>query len=968
MADVLVHRIQFIDTNPFGEFVAGDELTFYYDNATPIPHGFTDGLSVFKNGIEIFTGNDIPIAPGTTYTEQYLVPNGVCNGTTSISPAHLSMSFPYLLMIGFPDFPGCAVNPPTCNLQIIGVPVITPATGETESDGVIALSVSSTELVQYRLGSDFVYNDGTGTAVVAGVATISGLLPGQYRVYFRDALNCFANVLVTVGFTEAYGPLNRLEFDSLAGHVCRIDISKFAYTGDVTEVIGADIAFTRDLRGEGSENKFETILATSVTIGLTSETNFQFQSIYTNNPEEFRPYFYRNGVLKGIYKVLPQQYEEDYKASPYYVKVVATDGLPSLKDFPFIQDGGDPFNGSMKAIELIAFILKKTRLNINIRVAINLYATTMAATDSDDPLDQAYVDTDTYYIHEAAPTCDYVLRQILEPFGVRLFQENAVWNILRVEELIDEYDYREFDSDGVYVSNSSYDPIVEIVNPGSDLTGKAVLSDVNHYMKLCPGYGKVRIFYKLGLRQNIFENGDFRLKYRFVTGIGYIGEVDTFGWQLVQSDYVLTSGLERVNDGDSSNVAWKITGGDDITVNTGEAYILSDTYTVKMGAANSLRFKFRYKVPAPVVGTINVALEYITQTINIPYQKVRIIVRYGDYYLTAGGGWTTAVNIITVFVTEFDKFLETEITAPQPHADATSGFDLTARIYHSYIYHSEYIAYADLKARPTFDAGDFILPTGTRSEVQTTPGGSSYLEYYELEDNTDAESSPTILRPDDYHAVDNPRQWIRKTRVSKIILTGSFTTPFWLDKVTCEFLTNGEQSVDTIVREVPAESRNTAILEKEVTHGSYQSLITTLFFFGISGSSSQTTNILSADILYAGYFRDVNGVGYEIWARDGVAEETSLHLTLSRQLAVQYARSWQKITGSLYSPNRPFTFLDVFSMTNDDDRKYLPISGSIDELNNRFNGEFLELIDYTESGGGSSFSSGFTIGFGGGYD
>jgi hypothetical protein len=1131
MADVLVARFQFIGTNPFGEFLAGDRLEFYYDNATPQPQGFTDGISVYKYSpgdagftpdtldalsawldtgsdwnfsggfqqvgltntdqssylytdytfetsrlysfdyefttdeayntaqihIEItdgsgtnlstkkiidvtnagtFSGNYSFYAPAgatririyciqtasgmlnpvNTYiinefsnqtasegatpegyneitsganiqsfgnssylTTEYTAAAGVCNGTTNYSFAHSQLSFPYLWGTGFADFPGCAVNPPACNLQVSGLPDVENATGEAIADGSITVVGASSQTIQYRLNSDFVYDDGTGQST----GLFENLLPGNYRVYLRDANNCFANVAVTVGFSEDYGVLNTLEFDSLAGHVAKIEIVEFDYSGVETEVIGADVAFNRMLRGEGSENKFESVLATEAVLGLTSITDFQFQSLFTNNPEQYRLYYYRDDVLKGVYKVLPQQYEEDFKAPPYYVKVRATDGLPSLKNFPFIQDDGQRFNGSIKAIEVLAFILKKIKLHINIRVAINLYATGMTTTAASDPLDQAYVDTDAYYLNESNPDCDYVLRQIIEPFGARILQENAVWNILRVEELITDYDYREFDEHGAYVSNSNYDPIVDIINPSTSQTG-TFLSDRNHYLKTCPGYGKIRMFYKLGLRENILENGDFRLISRFVPGFGYVLEMDTFGWQLVQNGSQVNSSFEYIDGGE--NVAWKIVGDWNVTADTGEAYIQSDSYTVKMGLANQLKFKFRYKIPAPVVGTVNISGNYIVEQIPIPYQKVRIRVKYGDYYLTADGGWSESENIITIFTSEYDKFLETEIiarqpytvigTTPTPDTDAANGFVLDVRVYHSYIYHAEFTSLVVLKSKDTYDSGNSVLPTGSRTQVYT----GTYMYYYELEENTDAENSPAIIRPNDYHATNNPRQWILKIRVAPVILTGSFTTPFWVDKVTCEFLTNGDRSADTIIRELPAESKNIAVLEKEITHGSYQSLITTIPSFGLTNAFSggfslalTTTNVLSADILYAGYFRASNGDGYETWTRDGISEETTLHAILLQQYAVQYKRSWRKLTGSLYSPNRAFTFLDVFSMASESNRKYLPVSGSIDELNNRFQGEFLELMDVAEGagsdGGGSApFSSAFSTAFGSSYD
>jgi hypothetical protein len=424
----------------------------------------------------------------------------------------------------------------------------------------------------------------------------------------------------------------------------------------------------------------------------------------------------------------------------------------------------------MKAIELIAFILKKTKLELHIRVAINLYATDMNATDSDDPLDQAYVDCDTYYINETEPTLDYVLRQIIEPFGASIVQENAVWNIVRIEEKRAEYDYREFDADGTYVSNSSYDPVLSVQPVGTD---GFHFSDRDHFMSLCPGYGKIRVFYRLGLRENILENGDFRLTSVYSPALNaYAFSLDTLGFQLVSPNYPLASTWESAGE---NNVAWKIEGDSNVVSGYGDAYILSDTYTIKMGVANTLKIRIKYKLPPPV------AYGLTPIPIDIPYQKIRIRVKYGSNYLLSDGTWSTTENFLIIYATEFDKYLETDFNATQPDTGATAGYAFEIRVYHSYIYHAEFTTYNLLRAKDTYDEDDdsAILPIGTRSEVSAL-GPLEYIYYYELEESTDDESEPTIIRPDDYDGSDNAVQWILKKKVAKTILT-SFTSPFWID-------------------------------------------------------------------------------------------------------------------------------------------------------------------------------------------
>jgi hypothetical protein len=976
MAEILLREVQFTGNNPYGTYVAGDVVQVWIEtDDIVIPAGGLDfqttGIFVKVNGV-VTPGTAIIDLTPASYKTDVVYPVQICSDTSLIEIQHGYAVDPYAYYISYEDHYSCIVNPPSCNLQVTGTPVITDASSSSATDGAFTVTAQSTNPIQYKLGSDFVYDDGSGHQ---STGVFTGLGPGLYVVYIRDSVNCFASTQVTIGVNNTYGPIYRLEYDDPVGGVTKLDVVKRAYLGSVTEVCGTDVPWLRALRAEASQDKFESILSTKVTLGLLSETNLEFAPLYTNNPNEFRINYYKDSVLKGVYKVLPQQYGEDYKAPPYYTYVVATDGLPSLTDFVFLQDDGQRFNGSIRAIELIAFILRKTKLELNIRVGINMYATEMDETDADDPLDQAYVDTDTYYINETEPTLDYVLRQIIEPFGARLIQENAVWNIVRVEEMRGEYDYREFDSDGVYVSNSSYDPVLDVVVPTSISNG-FVYSDVDHYMSLCPGYGKIRVFYKLGLRPNILENGDFRFTSIYNQSLNQYGyALDTFGFQLVNPDYPMNSSYEVI---EGNNVSWRISASMPVTQDYGNAYIQSDTYSVKMGVNNTLKLSFRYKVPTPY------AVALIPTPISIPYQKVRIRVKYGSYYLLSDGSWTTDENFITVYVTKFDEYLQTEIIATQPESGASAGFDFDVRVYHSYIYHSEFWSYDDLRSKVTYDAPDYAVPTGTRSEVQTSVSAivDPNFSYYELQENTDAESEPEIIRPDDYHVTNNPRQWVRVKRQVKS-LGNNFTFPFYVDKISVQFLVDGTTAQDAILREINAELNNTSILEKEITHGSYHNLITTIptWDFGVGKLTASnnatltlvTTNVLSADLIYAGYFRDSAGVGYASWTRDGVAEETSMYAIFLQQHAAQYKRSYRRMTGSFYSNNSYFTFLDVLNDVYDGDRLYLPMSPEIDDKNNRIRGEFLELMDITDAagsdgGGTAPFSSGFTIGFGAGYD
>jgi hypothetical protein len=973
MAESLIHTIQFVANNYGGGFVAGDVVRVYYDpdnDPNPVLNGIA-GLRVAKNEVTIFSGADIDpvwreykIETPTNY-----INCGGPAGTTAVIFIRGVAGFPYVYCVPQPNSASCGVDPTPCNLQFSGTPQIVPASAENVNDGSVTVrATSSRQPIQYKIGTDFIFDDPD----VQTDGEFAGLYPGTYTIYIRDFANCRQSVQVIVGINNTFSPQYTMEYNDNLGNPTKVVIARRAWDGGNTDVIGGDVVFERQLRGEGSTDKFETILSGQATLKLTSMTDFQFGSIFTNDPNELRLLYYKDVgagyVLKWTGRVLPQQYQEEYKAPPYYVSVVATDGLADLKNLIFAQDDGQQFLGSMRALELIGWILRKTGLEFHIRSAVNMYAAEMDDDDTDDPLYQAYVDVETYYLAQGAPNLEFVLRCLLEPFGARVLQENNMWHIVRVEELAHTYKYRDYTADGmVLITNGEFNPLVNVDVPSAE--NRLCWSNLDQQLLLTGGFGRIKIFYTLGLKRNILRNGDFRLQSVYNAILDqYEFRIDIQGFQLIPVGYGITESYEVV---DNTSVAYVITGDANTT---GEAYIISDSYFVKMGSNNSLKLTLKVKIPLPKYSTF--LLPNFQSDYRIPYQRVRVQVQYGPYYLRADGAWTTTPNIFSFFVSDYQKYQDLTLTAPQPDAGAADGYDLTVKLFHSNLFYAEFDNVTDLKAKQTWDeVNDLFLPTGTRTELYDGTIAIGTLIYYELQQNTDAEAIPQIIRPDDYDAVDNPVQWVRVDYI--LAFQDNRTQPFFIDSIGIEFLTDGESAIDTVVRDIPAEGGNTATLERTIYHGSYSSIIETIpyndFAFGVlfrfvwTGNTpiirTRVQNILSPEIIYTGYFRSSEGVGYTVWGRDGVVGVDSMHGQYLKQYAAQYDSSWRKITGSLYSDQRYMDFLSTIVDVFNGEKLYIPISLTINDRDSKYNGEFLELTNVYETPS-TPFASGFSVGFG----
>lgn len=1131
MASVQVYRLQFLQNNPFGTFVTGDVLDIFMetDDATvpANPLSFiADGISVELNGVDYpvtGAGFILDFSPSILSIQNFNPQ--ICIGT-SLLVFGLYGAWPYTTYYSQENHYSCTVNPPTCDLMVVGVPIVVPASDALTADGSIQIIASSSNDIEYKLGSDFVYGDGQIESI------FSGLLPGQYRIFLRDEANCAVNILVDVTADNTFGTKYRLEYTDNNSIPTRIDITMRGYSGPVFEICGTgDRPFQILLRAEGSLDKFTALMSSQGNLGLTSETDLQFLELYTNDPNLYRleyskdfgnmtpgeagftpatldtldnwanidtagpawsvsltptvdfnlvglnglsdlyyadyaflegreytfDYTFQAPAAAGTFrikifdvsmnelqstpivmastsqsgqyivtapagaagigievfwasscgsgtgfctktiaafdnvtptlpsspptpigyellwlgKVLPMQYSEEYKAPPYYVNVVATDGLAELNTFYLIQGDGSKYFGKISLIKLVAHCLSFLKLDLDIRCGCNLYAIDMNQEDANDPFDQAYIDFECFYLAEKEPTIDFVLKSILDAFGCRITQWEERWNIVRVEEMIASYDWRQFDHEGNYLFNGSYDPVIDIEYPDDSPAGQDVLlANRDHNLEIKPGYGRIKAIYSLGLKPNILDNGDFRLKSVYDPSSGtYFFDLNKDGWTLVNAGYTITEGYEFL---DENNIAYTISSGEDTLTGTsgGEAYLQSGTYSVKMGTNNQLKITVRCKV-----SRVSVSFGTLVYTVDVPYVKIRFRVKYGSLYLQANGTWSSTVNILTFYATEFNKFSDYEIIANQPTSGTpVAGMDFEVRVYHGYAYHADFFNITALEAFETYDGVDQTIPTGYKTELRDSAGiffGTMY--YYELEETTEAASGFDIVEPDDYHATNNPRKWVLKTKkVGSGIVTGANVFPFAVDKVQVEYLTDSKSPIDTIVRTVTGENSNKLTLEKELIIGSYSNLIVTEVSLGIDlgvffpsgGLAVTTTNTLSADLIYTGYLRSFEGVGYDLFARDGVAESDKLHGILLKQYAAQYRRSWRLLRGSIYAKEY-FGLLNVARLVNDSNRIYLPIGLALDDKMCTWNGEFLEMNNSILSEGGAvPFTSGFTIGFG----
>lgn len=981
MADIKLLTVLWKQNSPFGGYVANDVVITYYDTTT-------QQFKVTKNGTTATSGNQIPQTfywlgslPDTYYKSEYTEQILICEGSSKVKYERQS-AFPYLSKTLLNNHPSCDI-PLVCDLSFTTLPTVTNASSETATDGSVTVTATSSNgAIQYKLGEDFVYGAGQSSG------TFNNLRAGIYTIYARDQVNCRSTISVKVEVSTTYGPIYRLEYESADGTTHTADILERGYSGAITEVNAGKPPVVYRLRGESEREKFVSILPGEIELTWVSENENQFNDLYSNDPEQFRIRLQIDGNTKWLGKVLTNQIQERYVNAPYTFQAVATDGLAGLSEILFLDDFGAKLSGQLKQITVIAFILKKIGLDLNIRSACNIYATTMSTGSANDPLDQAYVDLERYYLINENPTCHDVLKYILEPYTAQIIQWDNKWNIVRVEERIGTFSYREYNSSGIYVSNGSYAPLVD-VKLGTN-TNRLVWKDQNQMLRIMPGYGSIRVVNNLGLKSNVIKNGDFRL-VAAPRSEGFINDkdvdfvVDTNGWQIVNAaGKPISVRYQTINE---KNVALNLSSYEDNSSN----YILSEDLDLKMGTTDRFTFKIRYKVQR--------SYEESNQIYNWYYLRVRFEITYGGYWLNEDGKWKDFQTQIVKHLTndQSNQWVDFELNVGVPlnanglpSTDFLNGKPFNVKIYLPNANEAEFNANTTATAISTLKQKQTVgYPVDTKTSFYDvdgtyTPSGflGTYLFYYNLKEGDTAENLPNIIRPADFSttgATPNKKIWVLQHFQQYLITVRTFIS---LDYVNMEILSNGEKNPENQALEQSMENKNRLPIQKEIFHSSIVNNGKTLLTFSnaIRFGSDVGTNMEvavvadnswsakkdyianSADIVYSGYLRDSSGTPYEMWSRSAIDEEKSLQNIFMDSYSSQYNQSWRMLSGDLYSNDINFGPLNTIRETMDNNRIYYPVSIQWDAYENVYQVELLELFDI-EVNGAAGFSKGFTIGY-----
>jgi len=233
-----------------------------------------------------------------------------------------------------------------------------------------------------------------------------------------------------------YGLFMFYHFCDIDGLPIQVNIYKKLFTGDSIEIEAANRVPVQLAYENGGTNdyKFYSPRSLTATLSFTCLTNFQFRQFYTNDERMFKVEVIKADIPQFYGWMIPDSCTEPFDSAPYTISIRATDGLGGLQKVTYPMPVLDSIDFRQSFLDILAFALDGTDLNLNIQTIDNLYERKNATGLNDDPLSQNTVNPLRFTEGNSVLSCFDVLKEICKLRQSILAQIDGAWTFVRVNE------------------------------------------------------------------------------------------------------------------------------------------------------------------------------------------------------------------------------------------------------------------------------------------------------------------------------------------------------------------------------------------------------------------------------------------------------------------------------------------------------------------------------------------------------
>lgn len=904
MAEILTFSIRITVTN--GSFTGGDEITIFYDDVA-------DDIVVYQNASPISSGPTLLTSQTITESENY----GFCDGDDLIRFGLVDRyinPFPYVEKAITENSPTCTGA--TCDIVINNIQLIND-TGSGDGQAIVS-ATSSNGVIKYKLqtrrGGRFDYNNDGQTSNI-----FTGLSPGNYIIAVKDENGCVYEESFTIALGASYSTRFICEFDNIKNET-QVLIQQRQYEGEPTQVCMSE-TFIIDYPNKSFDSFYNyTLWPSRFQIGLLSETDQQYISLYTEQHKRFRAIVSRGGVEVWRGYIQPNTFSEPYIPPLYVTNLEFIDGLAMLERKKITDYN---FDGASNLMQYISIILSEIGLGIDINVAINVYS---AGMDSNLSVLPQVLLSAIQFDRDKDLTAYEALEWILKPFGCMLTQYAGAWWIIRHDQRGSEFTYYNFNEAGVYQGSDTFDPVINMNCP--TVGNRIVNINRDAFLDIMPSFGQIILTDKFSLKDSLLNNWDFEsLDDLSSSGMSY------WTFFLAGSTQVYAEPASTPL-GNSLSITSKL----DDNTDPRSAYILSTPITVKYTSADKFRFRVKFS--------------FSNFPNTVPFAILQLQIKFDSDVLGYDlKDWDSTNEGIRLYPNYEGGFAEATFEFKAPTSSGINTKTVSVRINNANVYTPEYDDTFNIATIPTVD-----LPIGYKIDKEH-PTYNVRVQYYELIAGNDGDVTPS-----DYDAGTNDKNWklIDEASINGRQQAGEVSI-FYIDEVEIDYLPNGENPVEEQVTPFEINLENPEVFDAELNVG------------GLPFNYDQNTELTVNDIYqYDSKFYGPSNVFFNQWGRKGLDEAVRLQILYINTLIEQHITATSRITGTFTTQElgfvgSPGTPLDVSPLNcvydSYSEKYYIVVSYSAYDKDRAFGLELVELKAGDAQNEFGAFSDGFSDGF-----
>ncbi|WP_262250085.1 hypothetical protein [Parapedobacter soli] len=299
----------------------------------------------------------------------------------------------------------------------------------------------------------------------------------------------------------------------------RADIDIPGYYGEAIQLTGVGrTAMVAEWNGDIDE-PYTPIINSKVTLQFYNEGNVDIVELQNLQDMESRVHVYRDNVLWWTGYVISDGIQRKFRATPYPVQLVATDGLALLKDIPFALPNNWPMPAGVSnrcPINFLRYILYGSN-HLNQPLPLR-WASLVESVEYEDDL--LFGTTQWGALGEAwnnpngvsegldsSRSCMYILENMVKSVGARFFQFGGKWHLQRINDIAGGvYNWKELTTDTGTAPTLTTG--TEDLVAGLNSVYYPFISE-NHITTVKPALTDVVVTYESYQKENILPNGGF---------------------------------------------------------------------------------------------------------------------------------------------------------------------------------------------------------------------------------------------------------------------------------------------------------------------------------------------------------------------------------------------------------------------------------------------------------------------------